>query len=108
MKPKYDEENLVYVINDLFLGGSETVSTTLYWGLLYMVVNPDIQGERHSRHSCCEMLQVLQVLMVAEYNKLQAQKPLVEPGFRSLKTQRMAGEEKKIRSPSYNLTKPGG
>ncbi|NXW27997.1 CP2J2 protein, partial [Phaetusa simplex] len=43
VKPKYDEENLVYVINDLFLGGSETVSTTLYWGLLYMVVNPDIQ-----------------------------------------------------------------
>ncbi|XP_017582493.1 cytochrome P450 2J6-like isoform X2 [Corvus cornix cornix] len=42
-KPKYDEENLVYVINDLFLGGSETSSTTLYWGLLYMVVNPDIQ-----------------------------------------------------------------
>lgn len=44
-KPKYDEENLVYVINDLFLGGSETSSTTLYWGLLHMVVNPDIQGE---------------------------------------------------------------
>ncbi|KFP33958.1 Cytochrome P450 2J6, partial [Colius striatus] len=40
---KYDEENLVYVINDLFLGGSETSSTTLYWGLLYMVLNPDIQ-----------------------------------------------------------------
>ncbi|NXR66615.1 CP2J2 protein, partial [Rhadina sibilatrix] len=44
-KPKYDEENLVYVINDLFLGGSETSSTTLYWGLLYMVVNPDIQAK---------------------------------------------------------------
>ncbi|KFV09659.1 Cytochrome P450 2J6, partial [Pterocles gutturalis] len=43
VKPKYDEENLVYVINDLFLGGSETSSTTLYWGLLYMVVHPDIQ-----------------------------------------------------------------
>ncbi|XP_057223141.1 cytochrome P450 2K1-like isoform X2 [Malurus melanocephalus] len=43
VKPKYDEDNLVYVINDLFLGGSETSSTTLYWGLLYMVVNPHIQ-----------------------------------------------------------------
>uniref|UniRef100_A0A663E0Q0 Cytochrome P450 family 2 subfamily U member 1 n=1 Tax=Aquila chrysaetos chrysaetos TaxID=223781 RepID=A0A663E0Q0_AQUCH len=43
VKHKYDEDNLVYVINDLFLGGSETSSTTLYWGLLYMVVNPDIQ-----------------------------------------------------------------
>ncbi|XP_074768298.1 cytochrome P450 2J6-like [Athene noctua] len=43
VKTKHDEENLVYVINDLFLGGSETSSTTLYWGLLFMVVNPDIQ-----------------------------------------------------------------
>ncbi|NXN05336.1 CP2J2 protein, partial [Sylvia borin] len=45
VKPKYDEENLVHVINDLFLGGSETSSTTLYWGLLYMVVNPDVQAK---------------------------------------------------------------
>ncbi|KAF1627501.1 UNVERIFIED_CONTAM: Cytochrome P450 2J2, partial [Eudyptes pachyrhynchus] len=43
VKPKYDEDNLVHVINDLFLGGSETSSTTLYWGLLYMVVYPDVQ-----------------------------------------------------------------
>ncbi|NXI38572.1 CP2J2 protein, partial [Galbula dea] len=43
VKPKYDEDNLVYVINDFFLGGSETSTTTLYWGLLYMVMNPDIQ-----------------------------------------------------------------
>uniref|UniRef100_A0A8C3JJR3 Cytochrome P450 n=1 Tax=Calidris pygmaea TaxID=425635 RepID=A0A8C3JJR3_9CHAR len=41
--PKYDEDNLIYVINDLFLGGSETSSTTLYWGLLFMLLNPDIQ-----------------------------------------------------------------
>nr|XP_025950585.1 cytochrome P450 2J6-like isoform X2 [Dromaius novaehollandiae]XP_025950586.1 cytochrome P450 2J6-like isoform X2 [Dromaius novaehollandiae] len=39
----YDDDNLVYSINDLFLGGSETSSTTLNWGLLYMVANPDIQ-----------------------------------------------------------------
>ncbi|NXN98244.1 CP2J2 protein, partial [Rhinopomastus cyanomelas] len=43
VNPTYDEDNLVCVINDLFLGGSETSSTTLYWGLLYMVANPDIQ-----------------------------------------------------------------
>lgn len=92
VKPKYDEDNLVYVINDLFLGGSETSSTTLYWGLLYMVVNPDVQGERDF---CCEMLWVLQMLMMAEYNELQAQKPPVEPGSHSLKTQRMEAEEKK-------------
>ncbi|NXR98955.1 CP2J2 protein, partial [Oxylabes madagascariensis] len=39
----YNEDNMVYSINDLFLGGSETSSTTLNWGLLYMVTNPDIQ-----------------------------------------------------------------
>ncbi|KAM6414518.1 cytochrome P450 2J4-like [Rhynochetos jubatus] len=39
----YNEDNMVYSINDLFLGGSETTSTTLNWGLLYMVANPDIQ-----------------------------------------------------------------
>ncbi|CAM9326843.1 unnamed protein product [Bubo scandiacus] len=39
----YNEDNMVYSINDLFLGGSETTSTTLIWGLLYMVANPDVQ-----------------------------------------------------------------
>ncbi|KFO88795.1 Cytochrome P450 2J6, partial [Buceros rhinoceros silvestris] len=39
----YNEDNMVYSINDLFLGGSETTSTTLNWGLLYMVAYPDIQ-----------------------------------------------------------------
>ncbi|XP_017665939.1 PREDICTED: cytochrome P450 2J2-like [Lepidothrix coronata] len=39
----YSEDNMVYSINDLFLGGSETTSTTLNWGLLYMVAYPDIQ-----------------------------------------------------------------
>ncbi|XP_075365183.1 cytochrome P450 2J4-like [Mycteria americana] len=39
----YNEDNMVYSINDLFLGGSETTSTTLNWGLLYMVANPGIQ-----------------------------------------------------------------
>ncbi|XP_072200331.1 cytochrome P450 2J4-like [Excalfactoria chinensis] len=42
-KSTYNEENMVHSINDLFLGGSETTSTTLNWGLLYMVAYPDIQ-----------------------------------------------------------------
>ncbi|XP_052541924.1 cytochrome P450 2J2-like [Tympanuchus pallidicinctus] len=42
-KSTYNEENMVYSINDLFLGGSETTSTTLNWGLLCMVAYPDVQ-----------------------------------------------------------------
>ncbi|XP_055519319.1 cytochrome P450 2D6-like [Leucoraja erinacea] len=37
------EGNLLYDIHDLFLGGTETTTTTLYWGLLYMMAYPDIQ-----------------------------------------------------------------
>ncbi|XP_006262987.2 cytochrome P450 2J6 isoform X1 [Alligator mississippiensis] len=42
-KSAYDEDNLAHSVIDLFLGGSETTSTTLHWGLLYMVAYPDIQ-----------------------------------------------------------------
>uniref|UniRef100_A0A8C7DSI6 Uncharacterized protein n=1 Tax=Naja naja TaxID=35670 RepID=A0A8C7DSI6_NAJNA len=41
----YDEKNMVQSIFDLFLGGTETAGTTLYWGLLYMVLYPDIQAK---------------------------------------------------------------
>uniref|UniRef100_A0A8D0HA41 Cytochrome P450 family 2 subfamily AB member 20 n=1 Tax=Sphenodon punctatus TaxID=8508 RepID=A0A8D0HA41_SPHPU len=46
-KPVYDEDNMVQAIFDLFLGGSETSSTTLYWALLYMVAYPDVQAKVH-------------------------------------------------------------
>ncbi|XP_048833569.1 cytochrome P450 2J2-like isoform X2 [Brienomyrus brachyistius] len=39
----FNEENLCYCTFDLFLAGTETTSTTLYWGLLYMIKYPDIQ-----------------------------------------------------------------
>ncbi|XP_015687192.2 cytochrome P450 2J2-like [Protobothrops mucrosquamatus] len=44
-EPRYDEKNMVQSIFDLFMGGTETSSTTLYWGLLYMVLYPDIQAK---------------------------------------------------------------
>ncbi|KAG8136311.1 hypothetical protein E2320_009266, partial [Naja naja] len=44
-KSPYDEKNMVQSIFDLFLGGTETAGTTLYWGLLYMVLYPDIQAK---------------------------------------------------------------
>ncbi|XP_023650393.2 cytochrome P450 2J2-like [Paramormyrops kingsleyae] len=39
----FNEENLCYCALDLFVAGTETTSTTLYWGLLYMIKYPDIQ-----------------------------------------------------------------
>ncbi|XP_060098781.1 cytochrome P450 2J6-like [Heteronotia binoei] len=44
-KPAYDIDNLVQCIFDLFLGGTETSSTTLYWALLYMAAYPDVQAK---------------------------------------------------------------
>ncbi|XP_042314493.1 cytochrome P450 2J2-like [Sceloporus undulatus] len=44
-KPAYDESNMIQSIFDLFLGGTETSSTTLYWTLLYMVLYPEVQAK---------------------------------------------------------------
>ncbi|NXA93245.1 CP2J6 protein, partial [Melanocharis versteri] len=39
----YDEANLIQIVYDLFIAGTETTATTLLWALLYMVIYPDIQ-----------------------------------------------------------------
>ncbi|XP_007934214.1 cytochrome P450 2J4-like [Orycteropus afer afer] len=39
----FNEENLIQVVIDLFLGGTDTTATTLHWALLYMVQHSDIQ-----------------------------------------------------------------
>ncbi|XP_078521959.1 cytochrome P450 2J6-like [Lissotriton helveticus] len=41
----YDEENLKQVVIDLFLGGSESTTTTLRWALLHMANRPEIQDK---------------------------------------------------------------
>ncbi|NWQ76953.1 CP2J2 protein, partial [Columbina picui] len=40
----FQEENLVACALDLFLAGTETTSTTIRWGLLFMAMYPEIQG----------------------------------------------------------------
>uniref|UniRef100_A0A3B5B5D9 Cytochrome P450 2J6-like n=1 Tax=Stegastes partitus TaxID=144197 RepID=A0A3B5B5D9_9TELE len=39
----FDLKNLYFCVLDLFGAGTETTSTTLRWGLLYMIYYPDIQ-----------------------------------------------------------------
>ncbi|XP_057601040.1 cytochrome P450 2J2-like isoform X1 [Hippopotamus amphibius kiboko] len=39
----FQEENLISSTLDLFIAGTETTSTTLRWGLLYMALYPEIQ-----------------------------------------------------------------
>ncbi|KAI8516889.1 cytochrome P450 2 sub U member 1 [Branchiostoma belcheri] len=41
------EENAMYLASDLFFTGTETTTTTLLWGLLYMTLNPDVQKKVH-------------------------------------------------------------
>ena len=37
------DSNLLAVLDDLFLAGTETTSTTLRWAILYMIAFPDVQ-----------------------------------------------------------------
>ncbi|XP_069483780.1 cytochrome P450 2B1-like [Ambystoma mexicanum] len=41
----FSSENLQACIADLFVAGTDTTSTTLRWGLLYMITYPDIQAQ---------------------------------------------------------------
>uniref|UniRef100_A0A2K6CVU4 Cytochrome P450 n=1 Tax=Macaca nemestrina TaxID=9545 RepID=A0A2K6CVU4_MACNE len=41
----FNEENLRMVVADLFSAGMVTTSTTLAWGLLLMILHPDVQRE---------------------------------------------------------------
>lgn len=41
----FHEENLVQVVIDLFLGGTNTTATTLRWALIYMIQHGAVQGE---------------------------------------------------------------
>lgn len=40
---KFPKVSLQYSILDLFAAGTETTSSTLLWGMLYMMMNPEVQ-----------------------------------------------------------------
>ncbi|XP_078693758.1 cytochrome P450 2U1-like [Branchiostoma floridae x Branchiostoma belcheri] len=39
------EENVMYMTQNLFFGGTESTTNTLLWSLLYMTLHPDIQNK---------------------------------------------------------------
>ncbi|KAK7132740.1 hypothetical protein R3I93_019090 [Phoxinus phoxinus] len=43
----FHEENLVMSTADLFLAGTDTTSTTIRWGLISLIQNPDVQERCH-------------------------------------------------------------
>jgi len=47
MAPLLSDEQIVPILGDLFGGGFETSSVTLYWTLAYLVKYPDIQRQLH-------------------------------------------------------------
>lgn len=40
----FNEENLIQVVTDLFLGGTDTTATTLHWALIHLVHHRAVQG----------------------------------------------------------------
>ncbi|KAG9269338.1 cytochrome P450 2C5-like isoform X1 [Astyanax mexicanus] len=43
----FHEQNMVMSISDLFFAGTDTVATTLRWGLIFMMEHPDVQERCH-------------------------------------------------------------
>ncbi|XP_063297793.1 cytochrome P450 2A3-like [Pelobates fuscus] len=41
----FNEMNLMQIVLDIFLAGSETLTSTFLWGLLFMVLHPDVQAK---------------------------------------------------------------
>uniref|UniRef100_A0A8C9SGK4 Uncharacterized protein n=1 Tax=Scleropages formosus TaxID=113540 RepID=A0A8C9SGK4_SCLFO len=50
----FDEENMVVTIANLFAAGTETTSTTLRWGLLFMMKYPHIQVHAEIERVICK------------------------------------------------------
>ena len=44
----FTKDSMLHVMRDFFFAGTETVATTLMWGILHMVNNPDVQEKVQS------------------------------------------------------------
>ncbi|KAK9401456.1 cytochrome P450 2J2-like [Crotalus adamanteus] len=62
------EDNMVQTIVDLLIGGAETSTTTLYWGLLYLLKYPDVQEKVH--HEIDAILGPSQTITYEDRNRL--------------------------------------
>ncbi|XP_052450792.1 cytochrome P450 2B19 isoform X2 [Carassius gibelio] len=43
----FHEDNMVMSVSDLFLAGTDTTSTTIRWGLIFLTQKPDVQERCH-------------------------------------------------------------
>nr|XP_060633136.1 cytochrome P450 2D14-like [Anolis sagrei ordinatus] len=43
----FNEQNLIHLLLDIFAAGIETTAATLTWGLLFMVLHPEVQKRVH-------------------------------------------------------------
>ncbi|KTF94071.1 hypothetical protein cypCar_00038433, partial [Cyprinus carpio] len=44
----FHENNMVMSVSDLFLAGTDTTATTIRWGLIFLIQNPDVQERCHN------------------------------------------------------------
>ncbi|XP_039203124.1 cytochrome P450 2J2-like [Crotalus tigris] len=62
------EDNMVQTIVDLLIGGAETSTITLYWGLLYLLKYPDVQEK--VQHEIDAILGPSQTITYEDRNRL--------------------------------------
>lgn len=41
----FSEDDLFYIIGDLFIAGTDTTTNSVLWSILYMALHPDVQGK---------------------------------------------------------------
>ncbi|XP_066490573.1 cytochrome P450 2D17-like [Tiliqua scincoides] len=43
----FNEQNMINIVLDLFAAGTKTTASTILWGLLFMVLHPEVQNRVH-------------------------------------------------------------